>query len=522
MDHHETKPSNNGSLQRKSGAILSYIYLFLNAVISLLYVPILLNTLGQSEYGIYQLIASIASYLSVLQSTLSAMTLRFYSITLAQKNTIQANQVLFTSKRIFQAITALMLLLGACMYLVLTPFYRGSLSEVELLHAKQVFVVLVIQLCFEVNGCLYTAIIHSHERFIFIKLLSICTAIINPIALLLIISRYPYALSVAFVNLVLTLLLYILKRTYAHKALGIRIQKCPFEKNLLSQMVAFSGGLILAVVADQFFWKVDHMILTKVDGAAAVAVYGVGATIFMNFITLSSAINSVFMPRITGFVVNDDNEAINQLFLRIGRYQFLSLSLLLSGFVLFGQEFVSLWVGKEYSDVYWIVLLVILPMTPDLCEGIGLSILQARNTYMRRACLHVGIVIANIILTVVLAKQFSGIGAAFATGLSLLVGNLIILNLYYAKVEHLPIGSLFLMFLKNARIFLVLVPMGLAANWLLPNESVITLVLKIAVYTLCYCLAVYLVLLTKEEKQQIKAFVLRKLKAGSPSPHQAG
>ena len=161
-------------------------------------------------------------------------------------------------------------------------------------------------------------------------------------------------------------------------------------------------------------------------------------------------------------------------------------------------------------------------MTPDLCEGVGLSILQARNTYTRRAYLHVGIVIANIILTVVLAKQFSGIGAAFASGLSLLVGNLIILNLYYAKVEHLPIGSLFLMFLKNARIFLVLVPIGLAANWLLPNESVITLVLKIAVYAICYCAAVYLVLLTKEEKQKIRALVLRKLKAGSPSPHQAG
>lgn len=509
MENNEAKTANNRSLQRKSGAILSYIHLFLNAVISLIYVPILLKTLGDSEYGVYQLIASIVSYLSVLKSTLSATTMRFYTIALAEKDAFKSNQVLFTSKRIYLVITGLMLVLGAVLFCLITPFYRSSMNAVELLHAQQVFVVLLIQLCFEVNGCLYIAIIHSHELFIFVKLLNILTAILNPIALLLLICRYPYALTIAVVNLCLTILLYVLEKGYSRKALGIKIQKSPFEKEMLSQMAAFSGGLILAVIADQLFWKVDQIILTKFHGAAVVAVYSVAATIYMNFITLSSAVNNVFMPKITELVVRNDNEAINQLFLRIARYQYLLLFLILSGFVLFGKEFVSVWVGSEYSEIFWIVLLVILPMTPDLCEGIGLSILQARNTYTRRAYLHVGVVFTNIILTIILAKYFSGIGAAVATGLSILVGNLIVLNLYYAKVEHLPIGAMFMMFLKNSRIFLVLGPVGLMSNWLMPSASVAFLILKIAVYAVCYVGAVYLWLLTAEEKQRVKNLVSR-------------
>ena len=169
-----------------------------------------------------------------------------------------------------------------------------------------------------------------------------------------------------------------------------------------------------------------------------------------------------------------------------------------------------MWVGSEYSEIFWIVLLVILPMTPDLCEGIGLSILQARNTYTRRAYLHVGVVFTNIILTIILAKFFSGVGAAVATGLSILFGNLIALNVYYAKVERLPIGSMFVMFLKNSRIFLVLGPVGLMVNWLLPTDSVVFLILKIAFYTVCYVGAVYLWLLTAEEKQQVKNLVFHK------------
>ncbi|MBR2923705.1 MAG: oligosaccharide flippase family protein [Clostridia bacterium] len=510
MENNEVKTATNRSLQRKSGAILSYIHLFLNAVISLIYVPILLRTLGNSEYGVYQLIASIVSYLSVLKSTLSATTMRFYTISLAEKDAIKSNQVLFTSKRIYQVITGLMLVLGAVLFGLITPFYRSSMNTVELLHAQQVFVVLLIQLCFEVNGCLYIAIIHSHERFVFVKLLNILTAILNPIALLLLITKYPYALTVAIVNLSMTILLYVLEKGYSQKTLGIKIQKSPFEREMLSQMVAFSGGLILAVIADQLFWKVDQIILTKFHGAAVVAVYSVAATIYMNFITLSSAVNNVFMPKITELVVRDDNNEINQLFLRIARYQYLLLFLILSGFILFGKEFVTVWVGSEYSEIFWIVLLVIIPMTPDLCEGIGLSILQARNTYTRRAYLHVGVVFTNIILTIILAKFFSGVGAAVATGLSILFGNLIALNVYYAKVERLPIGSMFVMFLKNSRIFLVLGPVGLMVNWLLPTDSVVFLILKIAFYTVCYVGAVYLWLLTAEEKQQVKNLVFHK------------
>ena len=38
--------------ERKKGAILSYIQVFLSVVVSMIYVPVLLHFLGQSEYGL--------------------------------------------------------------------------------------------------------------------------------------------------------------------------------------------------------------------------------------------------------------------------------------------------------------------------------------------------------------------------------------------------------------------------------------------------------------------------------------
>ena len=52
--------------QRKVGVILSYAGQFTKILISIIYTPIMLRLLGQSEYGLYQLVYSVVSYLSLL------------------------------------------------------------------------------------------------------------------------------------------------------------------------------------------------------------------------------------------------------------------------------------------------------------------------------------------------------------------------------------------------------------------------------------------------------------------------
>ena len=52
--------------QRRWGALLSYVNIILTVAVGLLYTPLMLRLLGQSEYGLYSLIGSVIGYLSVL------------------------------------------------------------------------------------------------------------------------------------------------------------------------------------------------------------------------------------------------------------------------------------------------------------------------------------------------------------------------------------------------------------------------------------------------------------------------
>ena len=63
--------------QLKAGAALSYVIIGLNSVIGLLYTPFMLRIMGQSEYGLYALAASVIAYLTVLDLGFGNAVIRY-------------------------------------------------------------------------------------------------------------------------------------------------------------------------------------------------------------------------------------------------------------------------------------------------------------------------------------------------------------------------------------------------------------------------------------------------------------
>ena len=65
--------------QKKAGVMLSYTSEIIKIATGLVYTPIMLRLLGKSEYGLYQLVYSVVSYLSLLSLGFGSSYIRFYS-----------------------------------------------------------------------------------------------------------------------------------------------------------------------------------------------------------------------------------------------------------------------------------------------------------------------------------------------------------------------------------------------------------------------------------------------------------
>ena len=89
--------------------LVSYIYSFVSIVVSLVYVPLLLNGIGEEEYGLYQLVGSVMSYIVSINGVLSAGVGRFYCMYRAEGESNEAQNVLGIAKRLYVVISIIVM-----------------------------------------------------------------------------------------------------------------------------------------------------------------------------------------------------------------------------------------------------------------------------------------------------------------------------------------------------------------------------------------------------------------------------
>lgn len=115
------------------------------------------------------------------------------------------------------------------------------------------------------------------------------------------------------------------------------------------------------------------------------------------------------------------------------------VSLIASGFIAFGQDFINLWVGSGYSEAYWVAISVTIPVCIPLVQNVALNIIIAQNKLKFRTIVFAGIAIANVIGTVLCVNAFGIVGASVVTGCTYVLGQGLIMNWYYWKKIKLDI-----------------------------------------------------------------------------------
>ena len=117
------------------------------------------------------------------------------------------------------------------------------------------------------------------------------------------------------------------------------------------------------------FWSTDTVLIGSLIGSASVAVYHMG-NVFVNIMkNLTSSISDVFVPKVTSMVALDESkEDVSALMIKIGRIQYLIISLVLSGFIVFGQIFIHFWCGDDYQETYFVTLLTMIPLTVPIIQ----------------------------------------------------------------------------------------------------------------------------------------------------------
>lgn len=492
--------------QLKVGAALNYVSICLNMVVGLLYTPYMLRMLGQSEYGLYSLAASIIAYLTVLDLGFGNAIIRYTAKFRAEGKQREQEEMFGMFFILYIGIGIIAMIAGSVLSLNVENMFSRAMTESEVHRTRIMLWLMTFNLAFTFPMSIWGSIMSAYERFVFQRIVSIIRSVLNPVVMVLLLVVGYKAIAMVVVTTIFNVATLLVNWWYCKYKLTIKVRFAKFKWAFLKEVSIYSFWIFLNAIMDRIYWSTGQFVLGVYKGSAAIAVYAIAVQLLNMYMLFSTAITSVLLPKITAMVVKGNNEKeISDLFIKVGRIQYIIVVFILSSFIVFGKPFIKLWAGSNYVDSYYVCLFFFIPFTIDLIQNLGISILQARNRLKFRSLLLVFVASSSLLFSVVLAKKYGYYGCAFSTGLGLLIGQGLILNIYYCRKEHIDIPSFWKEILKMSVVpfFVIIIGLLVTNSSLFNNISLFAFVVSCVLFLIVYGVVFWFLSMYKSERDLI-------------------
>ncbi|EZH75302.1 hypothetical protein ATO12_00570 [Aquimarina atlantica] len=498
--------------QLKKGALLTYLKIFLTNVIGIVITPLIVSYLGKDEYGIFNAIGALIGTIALLDFGLTNTVVRFIAKYRAEKDRKGEENFLATIGILYFVISLLVIIFGIIFYFFIDSYFT-KFSVEELKIAKLMFVILIFNLAIQLPGMIFTGICKGYEAFVFPESVSVIRYLLRSVTVVAVLFLGGRAISLVIVDSIFNILTISVSAYYVIKKLNVRFKLHKLSKAFIKQILKYSSWIFVFSIVGMLQWKSGSWVLGAMSLPKVLGVYGIGIALGTYYGAFSTAISSVFLPRATQMTVrNATGEELTDMMIKLGRLSFIVLMYVLGAFILYGEQFINLWVGgaeleadgtyntQECREIYSIALIIMIGYTLPLLQAFGNSILEAKNKLSFKAILYLVFMILGTILGGFLAVKYSALG--MISGLVagwLVVQN--VMNFYYHKKIGLNIFRFFRELLhKTLIVILVVMLIGYFINYIQGNGWG-NFILKGSAYTIVFVVIMYFFGLLKYEKQ---------------------
>lgn len=498
--------------QLKLGAALSYASMIIGYVVQIAYTPLMIRIIGQVQYGVYNLTNSIVSYLSLFSAAFAPAYVRFYmrhKVKDGQRAIARMNGMFML---VFILLGFLTVVCGVFLVKDTNAILGSKFARSELKLAKFLMLLMVFNIAISFPLIPVVSFIQANERFVFQNGLNIIRQILNPFLSLPLLLMGFGSIGMVAATTIISMIISIWQIFFAVKVLKFDMDFKELDFQELKDVTVFSSYIFLNAVTDQINWNADKFIVGRFQGAIAVAVYGIAAQLNSYYLNLSTAISSVFIPRVNRLVAeahDDLSLELTNIFIKIGRLQFMIIGFILSEIIVVGREFLGFWAGHDYYNAYPILLILVIPVTIPLIQNVGIAIQQAMNFHVFRSLLYFFIALANIGVSIILVRFYGGVGAASATAMALIIGNGFLMNWYYQAKIHLDVVKFWKTMAKNFPSIIGSVCVGFAIKSVINSYAILGFLMVALSVAFIYFSILFIFVLSSDERQIVKNKVSR-------------
>ena len=317
--------------QLRSGVVLSYLNLALSSLIPFFYTPIMLRLLGDAEYGLFSLSNSVIGYLSLLSFGFGGTIVRYITLYRAKGEKKKVENTFSFFLIVFGIIAALVMAGGVILSFSVDSIFHQGLTEAEISKMRVLMLIMSFNTALSLIISVFSSIIMSYERYVFRKLVDMIATVAAPLSNLIMLYLGFASVGMALANTIIQFVMLPLNMIYCFRVLKVRPRYGRLGGNSIKEMIGFSAFTFLGTVVDMLFWATDKVILGMLTSTVVVAIYNIGSTFNNMIVNLSSAMSNILAPKVTTMVAKESSkEELTALFIKVGRLQFIIVSLAIS------------------------------------------------------------------------------------------------------------------------------------------------------------------------------------------------
>lgn len=502
--------------QIKAGAVLSYAIIAVNSIVGLVYTPFMLRMLGQNEFGLYSLVSSVVAYLTVLDLGFHNAIIRYTSKYRAEGKTEEQASLFGMFLLLYCFIGFLVLIIGGVLLFNVEALFDRTMTPDDLHKVKVMMALLVGNIAFTFPMSIWSGIITAYEDFLFQKTINLARVILNPIVMTVLLLHGYKAVGMVVVTTAFNVITLLINAVYCIGKLHVKIKFERVTLPFIKEVAFYSFWIFLGVIVDRLYWSSGQFVLGLFRTPSEIAIFAIAIQIQSFFTGFSYAISNVVLPRIVKLVTTASRQVVSDYFIKISRLQFYPISLILFGFIVFGRQFIIYWAGPDYEPAYYMALFLMVPQLFTTMQQTGYSVLQAMNKVKTRSIIILLSSIFAVALSIPISKFFGGIGTSVCISAGLILGNLILLNVYYHKEIGLDMKRFWEETLRLSIWPIVLTVLFYLLWKYLSFTSVYAFLLAVVLFSIVYCCGCFFISFNEDEKnliiKPIKLFFINRVR----------
>jgi len=484
----------------------------LNLAIMFAMSPFVVHQLGDEKYGVWSLMVTMTGYLGLVEIGTRGGLGRFINYYLGRDEFDNLNGTINTGLVIFLVIGVILLVTSAVLIFVLGNLFPKIPPEI-LPDARIILGLIALNVWFSFFNAVFRQIITAFERFELVNLADLLVLVVRSgstvVALL-----YGYDLlalgiihtSAGFLGL---LTVYVMAmKIYPRLTLDLSLASRAHFKELFG----FSAWAFVGNVSYRLLYSADNIVIGILLGPKWLTYYSIGGMLLYRSREFISQAANIFAPKMIQDCATNNLQSLQSKFLR-GSNLTMGVSILLYvGLLVFGREFIILWMGEKFEISYTVLAILTASSFFPAAFQVGVPVYAGMHRVKLSAMLVLSQGLANLGLTLFLVMNMKlGIeGVAWGSFCPRIIwaflSGFMIMQMIDLRILN---------FLKNAIWWLILAGsffcLCLFIDDYFMTISWFTFIVKVVTASVFYLPICWLCLLKKDEKQKCYLFLKKKL-----------